>query len=194
MKSIPVVTALLALGLSLSACAQAPQATLSAGRSPGTEPARPTPSTASSAKAEPAAVAVDASLPKVLLHKSPTCGCCGAWGEHMRRHGFAVQVHETHELEPIRKRLGVPPGKGSCHTAEVGGLVVEGHVPASDIKRLLADRGDARGLTVPGMPLGSPGMEMPDGRVQPYTVERIGADGSTTPYARHGAAAAGGGH
>jgi hypothetical protein len=132
------------------------------------------------------ATAVDASLPAVLVHKSPTCGCCTAWVEHMRRDGFAVRVHETDELEPIRKRLGVPAGKGSCHTAEVGGLVIEGHVPAGDVKRLLAARGDARGLTVPGMPLGSPGMEMPDGRVQRYHVELIGADGRTTVYATHG--------
>jgi hypothetical protein len=127
-----------------------------------------------------------AALPPVLVHKSPTCGCCTAWVEHMRQAGFTVAIDETPDLEPIRKALGVPAGKGSCHTAEVGGLVIEGHVPAADIKRLLADPGDARGLTVPGMPIGSPGMEAPDGRVQPYTVERIDADGSTRVFATHG--------
>lgn len=128
----------------------------------------------------------DAGLPKVLVHKSASCGCCGAWVEHMRKAGFEVAVNETDELEPIKKRLGVPLGKGSCHTAEVGGLVVEGHVPADDIKRLLAQRDGARGLVLPGMPAGSPGMEMPDGTVQRYTVEKVNADGSTSPFATHG--------
>lgn len=131
-------------------------------------------------------VVAQAGLPSVLVHKSPTCGCCAAWVEHLRRSGFTVQVQESNDLEPVKKRLGVPAGKGSCHTAEVGGLVVEGHVPAADIKRLLSARGNARGLVVPGMPMGSPGMESPDGRVQPYTVEKINADGSTSPFATHG--------
>lgn len=129
-------------------------------------------------------------LPTVLVHKSPSCGCCGGWVEHMRDAGFTVQVNETDALEPIKKRLGVPAGKGSCHTAEVGRYVVEGHVPAEDIKRLIARNDDSRGLVLPGMPLGSPGMEMPDGRVQPYTVERVDAKGATHPFASHGAAAA----
>ena len=146
--------------------------------------ASPTAATGAKARA-PAA----SRLPPVLVHKSPTCGCCSAWVEHMRSAGFQVSIDERDELEPIKKRLGVPLGKGSCHTAEIDGLVIEGHVPAEDIKRLLAHRGDARGLVVPGMPMGSPGMEVPDGRVQPYTVERIGADGSTTPYAKHGGSA-----
>jgi hypothetical protein len=127
-----------------------------------------------------------AALPPVLVHKSPTCGCCTAWVEHMRQAGFDVAIDESQDLEPIRKALGVPAGKGSCHTAEVGGLVIEGHVPAADIQRLLADPGDARGLVVPGKPMGSPGMEAPDGRVQRYTVERIEADGSTRAFATHG--------
>lgn len=125
-------------------------------------------------------------LPVVLVHKTPTCGCCGAWVEHMRAAGFPVQVEERTDLEPVRQRLGVPYGKGSCHTAQVGGYFVEGHVPAEDVKRLLAERPRARGLVVPGMPLGSPGMETPDGRVQPYTVERVEPDGTTTAYAHHG--------
>jgi len=130
--------------------------------------------------------AIAAALPVVLVHKTPTCGCCGAWVEHMRAAGFPVQVEERADLEPVRQRLGVPYGKGSCHTAQVGGYFVEGHVPADDVKRLLAERPRARGLVVPGMPLGSPGMETPDGRVQPYTVERVEPDGTTTAYARHG--------
>lgn len=133
-----------------------------------------------------ASTATPATLPVVLVHKTPTCGCCGAWVEHMRAAGFQVQVEERADLEPVRQRLGVPGGKVSCHTAQVGGYFVEGHVPADDVKRLLAERPRARGLVVPGMPLGSPGMETPDGRVQPYTVERVETDGTTTAYAHHG--------
>lgn len=146
--------------------------------------------TAAAADAGDAGPAIAAALPVVLVHKTPTCGCCGAWVEHMRAAGFPVQVEERADLEPVRQRLGVPYGKGSCHTAQVGGYFVEGHVPADDVKRLLAERPRARGLVVPGMPLGSPGMETPDGRVQPYTVERVEPDGTTTAYARHGQGAA----
>ena len=89
-------------------------------------------------------------------------------------------------MGPIKQRVGVPYAKGSCHTAEVGGYFIEGHVPATDVQRLLAERPDARGLAVPGMPAGSPGMELPDGTVHPYTVELVHRDGSTTGYARHG--------
>jgi hypothetical protein len=94
-------------------------------------------------------------------------------------------VRDAHNVHPVKQRLGVPYGKGSCHTAEVGGYVIEGHVPAGDIKRLLAQRLDARGLVLPGMPLGSPGMEMPDGRTQPYTVELVTDDGTTEAFAQH---------
>lgn len=141
---------------------------------------------ADAANATPTPVADQAALPVVLVHKTPTCGCCGAWVEHMQLAGFEVRVDEQNDLEPIGSRLGVPYGKGSCHTAEVGGYVVEGHVPAEDVKRLLAQKPAAKGLTVPGMPMGSPGMEVPDGRVQPYTVELIAMDGTTTAYANHG--------
>lgn len=173
---------------SMSACARTPEAApvagtaaprVSAAASPGATTAAPVANVKTPAS-------TDASLPKVLVHKSPSCGCCAGWVDHLRRHGFAVDVQETDDLEPVRKRLGVPAGKGSCHTAQVGRRVVEGHVPAGDIKRLLAMDDDARGLVLPGMPLGSPGMEVPDGTVQPYTVERVNADGSTKPFANHG--------
>ena len=129
---------------------------------------------------------VDNSLPLVTVHKSPYCGCCKLWIEHMRAEGFEVKVVETEDLGPVKARVGIPPAKGSCHTAEVDGYFVEGHVPAQDVKRLLTERPQARGLTVPGMPIGSPGMEAPDGRVQPYTVELITPDGKAEPFARHG--------
>ena len=122
----------------------------------------------------------------LVVHKHPSCGCCVAWIDHMREAGFAVQVHDHQDMGPIKQSAGVPYAKGSCHTAEIDGYFVEGHVPAGDVKRLLSERPEARGLTVPGMPAGSPGMEMPDGTVHPYAVELIGHDGSSTVYARHG--------
>jgi hypothetical protein len=125
-------------------------------------------------------------LPKVVVHKSPYCGCCEQWVEHMKHAGFEVEVREVDNLGPIKEALGVPAGTGSCHTAEVGGYFVEGHVPAQDIKRLLAERPVAKGLAVPGMPPGSPGMPVPAGQEQPYEVLLIGAGGSATVYARHG--------
>ncbi len=126
-----------------------------------------------------------AQLPLVVVHKNASCGCCNDWVEHMRAAGFRVQVRNEDNLNPVKERVGVPVGMGSCHTAEIGGYFVEGHVPAADIKRLLAERPAAKGLVVPGMPVGSPGMEAPDGRSQPYTVGLVGPDGATTAYARH---------
>ena len=127
-----------------------------------------------------------AALPLLVVTKTPTCGCCHLWVEHMQKAGFKVDVRDVNDLTPVKARVGVPYGKGSCHTAEVGGYFIEGHVPAEDVKRLLAEKPDAKGLTVPGMPLGSPGMETPDGRVQPYAVELVAKDGSTSPFAHHG--------
>ena len=103
----------------------------------------------------------------------------------MRKAGFTVEVHDLDNLDPVKTRVGIPAGKGSCHTAEVGGYFVEGHVPAADVKRLLALKPDAKGLVLPGMPMGSPGMEMPDGSTQPYTVELVQRDGTTSVFAQH---------
>lgn len=179
------IIALTGATFSLGACARTPQ--------PAADAPRPAARASAPAVATPAVVASAAgassprgALPLVRVHKSASCGCCGLWVDHMRKHGFTVEVNTTDDLEPIKKRLGVPLGKGSCHTAEVGRLVVEGHVPAGDVKRLLALDDGSRGLVLPGMPLGSPGMEMPDGRVQRYTVEKVNADGSTSPFATHG--------
>lgn len=121
----------------------------------------------------------------MVVHKSPTCGCCELWVEHMRNAGFQVEVRNSDNLNPLKEQLGIPYGKGSCHTAEVGGYFVEGHVPAEDVKRLLAQKPQAKGLVLPGMPLGSPGMEVPDGTVQPYTVELVDRQGATTAFAQH---------
>lgn len=179
-------------GLAMSvACARTPEpasAPVPAAASPtATGPAAPSAdAVVADADLAPAMTPVDAALPLVVVHKSPSCGCCVAWVEHMQRAGFAVEVRNVDNLDPVKTRVGVPVGKGSCHTAEVGGYFVEGHVPADDVKRLLAERPDAKGLTVPGMPMGSPGMEVPDGRVQAYTVELVGRDGATSAYAQHG--------
>lgn len=125
-------------------------------------------------------------LPLLTVHKTPTCGCCTLWVEHMREAGFTVEEVVEDDLGPIKQQLGVPYAKGSCHTAHVGGYLVEGHIPAEDVKRLLAEAPEARGLVLPGMPIGSPGMEVPDGRVQPYTVELVRKDGSTEAFSSHG--------
>lgn len=129
--------------------------------------------------------AASSALPLVVVHKDPYCGCCVSWIEHMRAAGFPVEVRDVADVMPIKQRVGLPAGKESCHTAEVAGYFIEGHVPADDVKRLLAEAPDARGLAVPGMPAGSPGMEVPGGHVDPYVVELIGRDGSTSAYARH---------
>ncbi len=99
---------------------------------------------------------------QMVVYKSPTCGCCGAWIDHVKDSGFEVEVHEVFDLAPIKAKAGVPGEMESCHTAMIDGYVVEGHVPADDIKRLLVERPDAQGIAVPGMPIGSPGMEMGD--------------------------------
>ena len=123
------------------------------------------------------------SLRVVEVYKSPTCGCCGKWVDHLKANGFRVVTHDTDDVMTHKYRLGVPPGLGSCHTAEVGGYLVEGHVPAVEIKRLLKDRPLARGLVVPAMPMGSPGME--GDRRDPYEVLLVNRDGSTHTYARY---------
>jgi len=119
----------------------------------------------------------------VEVFKSPTCGCCGKWVEHMKANGFKVVTHEMNDVTPYKQRLGVPVGMGSCHTAEVGGYLVEGHVPADDVKRLLAEKPKAKGLVSPGMPQSAPGMDMPG--KQPYEIFLVRQDGSTSSFARH---------
>ena len=140
---------------------------------------------AASSATPPTAAAT--ALPTVVMHKSPSCGCCSKWADHLRAAGFRVEMRDHDDMLAVKQRLGVPMDKASCHTAEVGGYFVEGHVPAQDIKRLLADKPKARGISVPGMPMGSPGMEVPDGTVQPYTVQLVQADGTAVAYAEHGA-------
>ena len=134
---------------------------------------------------------VQAKPPRVSIEvwKSPTCGCCKDWVAHLQDNGFEVQVHELSESAKAaqRARLGMSEKFGSCHTALVRGYVVEGHVPAADIQALLRQRPSALGLAVPGMPLGSPGMDGPvyGGRRDPYAVMLVQRDGSVSVYAKH---------
>lgn len=122
--------------------------------------------------------------PVVDVYKSPTCGCCSKWIEHLKANGFTVRGHNTNDVVAYKVRLGVPFGYGSCHTAKVGGYVIEGHVPAKEIKRLLKEKPSARGLVVPGMVKGSPGMEA-NGREDAYDVYLVKPDGSTKSYAHY---------
>ncbi|MFC3227400.1 DUF411 domain-containing protein [Marinibaculum pumilum] len=124
-----------------------------------------------------------AGMPVLEVYKTPWCGCCGAWVEHMRMAGFASRVTEQEDLQPLKARLGVPPALQSCHTALADGYVVEGHVPAADVARLLRLRPDAFGLAVPGMPIGSPGMET-GAPAQRYDVILFSARGEEV-FARH---------
>lgn len=143
------------------------------------EPVKP--NVASTETSPPAATATSDSVLEV--YKSPTCGCCGAWVEHMESNGYTVNVHEQQNLQSIKEQAGILPGKGSCHTAFIEGYAIEGHVPAADVDRLLKERPDARGLTVPGMPVGSPGMEMGD-RKDAYDVLLFDED-STEVFSHH---------
>jgi len=125
-----------------------------------------------------------AAWPAVDVFKSPTCGCCGAWVEHLKAAGFDVRVNEVDDTTAARKRLGMPDAFGSCHTASVGGYVLEGHVPAQEVKRLLGAKPKAIGLAVPGMPVGSPGMEVGTRR-DPYDVLLVERNGRSTVYAHY---------
>ena len=130
-----------------------------------------------------AAGGLHAAEPAITVYKSPTCGCCTEWADHLRKNGFAVETVDSLDLSRIKAMSGVKPELASCHTAFVNGYVIEGHVPADDITRLLAEKPDARGLTVPGMPAGSPGMESPT--PEHYQVLLIDKAGKTTAFATH---------
>lgn len=112
----------------------------------------------------------------ITVYKTPWCNCCTAWMKHLQRDGLEVVAIEREDLTPERKRYSVPGRLASCHTAEINGYAIEGHVPASEIRRLLKERPDAAGLSVPGMPLGSPGMEQ-TGQFQAYDVLLFGSSG-----------------
>ncbi len=127
--------------------------------------------------------AVHAAEPEITVYKSPTCECCTKWVDHLQENGLEVKSVDVRDLNRVKAMAGVSPELASCHTAMVDGYVIEGHVPADDIKRLLTERPEVRGLTVPGMPHGSPGMET--GRQDSYQVLTFDADGNTRVFARY---------
>lgn len=120
-------------------------------------------------------------LPTVLVYKTPTCGCCNGWIEHLEAAGFTVDARDVRDIMTVKRDAGVPTPMSSCHTAIVDGYVVEGHVPAEHVERLLAERPEVVGIAVPGMPVGSPGMEGPN--AQPYQVLSFTADGQAAVFA-----------
>ncbi|NQV82804.1 MAG: DUF411 domain-containing protein [Rhodospirillales bacterium] len=127
-------------------------------------------------------MAAPAQSADVLVYKSPTCGCCKGWVAHMEKNGHSVKVQDLEDLDQIKKMAGVPEMFQACHTAMIDGYVVEGHVPAKDVARLLKERPKVRGIAVPGMPAGSPGMEGPPER---YDVVQFQANGTSSVFAKH---------
>lgn len=120
---------------------------------------------------------------EITVYKSPTCGCCNKWVDHLKDSGFEVKSYNRDDMPQIKQQLGVAPPLQSCHTAIINGYVIEGHVPATDIQRLLSEKPAIHGLTVPGMPMGSPGMEGP--RKDRYDVLAIDKQGKTTVFSQH---------
>jgi len=121
---------------------------------------------------------------EVTTYKSPYCGCCTEWVEHMEDNGFTVKIEDHEDMNPIKEKLGVEPPLASCHTAVIDGYVFEGHIPADDIKKFLADPRDFKGLAVPGMPMGSPGMEYGD-KKDTYQVVAFKENGKLALFNTH---------
>lgn len=133
---------------------------------------------------ESAALAKVAQASELTVFRSPTCGCCGKWVEHMEAFGFQVQDNITEDMDAIEQQYGVPDQLRSCHTAIADGYVIEGHIPAVDVARLLTEKPDISGIAVPGMPIGSPGMESGN-YVEPYAVFSFSDAGETTVFSEH---------
>ena len=133
------------------------------------------------------AVSAQSTATSVTVYKDPSCGCCAKWVEHLKQNGFATTVVESKELDDFKTKNKVPRQARSCHTALVNGYAIEGHVPASDVQRLLKERpAGVLGLAVPGMPIGSPGMEVAGRKAQPFDVLAFYKDGQTRVFASHG--------
>lgn len=129
-----------------------------------------------------ACTGAESERPEVLVYKSPTCGCCSKWVSHLEENGFAVRTTDQPDVAPVKREVGLPPALASCHTAIVDGYVVEGHVPAEVVKKMLRERPDIVGISAPGMPIGSPGMEQGD-QVDSYDVVAFDREGNTYVYA-----------
>lgn len=126
------------------------------------------------------------SRPTVTVYKTPTCGCCALWVKHLEQHGFATKVTDMESVDEVKATYNVPRQARSCHTAVVDGYAIEGHVPAGDVQRLLKERPrGVAGLAVPGMPIGSPGMEVQGVTAQQYNVLAFDKGGQTTVFAKH---------
>nr|WP_310783523.1 DUF411 domain-containing protein [Candidatus Palauibacter polyketidifaciens] len=161
------------IGVALLAGGCAPDASAEDGRTAASTPAN--------AMVDATLAATIAETPTIKVYKSPTCGCCALWVDHMREAGFELDVEDTDDMIDVKVDAGLPLQLQSCHTALVGGYVFEGHIPAEVIARFLAEKPSASGLAVPGMPIGSPGMEFGD-RVDPYDVLQFDAAGNTSIY------------
>ncbi|RLL51554.1 DUF411 domain-containing protein [Mariprofundus sp. EBB-1] len=123
--------------------------------------------------------------PEVVMYKPPTCDCCTGWAEHLRKDGFTVVVHKRDDMDVIKSKYEVTDKLASCHTAIVDGYVIEGHVPAADVERLLKERPDVVGLTAPGMPMKSPGMQTVGQKPEAYDVLAFDKDGNTTVFHKY---------
>lgn len=181
------------LALTLAACSNgpssgSPERSVSPSPNP-VEPVEPVLTVAQQASQEEQIQAWEGEVLPITVHKTPTCGCCSGWVEHLRRHGFDVEVVDHQDLAPIKQQLGVPAHLASCHTAVVKGMFVEGHVPAMDIRKMVEvapySAAQIKGVAVPGMPVGSPGMEMGD-RLDPYRVLMVDETGEELVFAEYG--------
>ncbi len=128
---------------------------------------------------------VHAQAPNIAVYKDPSCGCCSIWVTHLEKAGFRATVSESADMAAMKNQLGVPAALRSCHTGVVNGYAIEGHVPAADIQRLLKERPAVAGLAVPGMPIGSPGMEAPGMKPQPFDVFAFEKGGARRVFASH---------
>ncbi len=131
----------------------------------------------------PAASYAEQILQKITVYKSPTCGCCTKWVKHLEQNGFIVEAFNSRDMSAVKRQMGITRDIQSCHTGEIDGYFIEGHVPADDIKRLLKEKPEAAGLTVPGMPMGSPGME--GHRKDAYSVLLVSKDGKQEVFSKH---------
>src|SRR5215218_8256999 len=127
-------------------------------------------------------MAAQSPKPQMTVYKSATCGCCSKWVEHMQANGFAVKAVDVADIDKVKRDNGVPQSAASCHTGLVNGYVVEGHVPADAVLKMLKDKPAIAGIAVPGMPMGAPGMEVPAGTKEAYNVLSFDKAGKTTVY------------
>ena len=174
------------MALVVTACSRGPQresAEAGASVSAASSASTPASATATATATATAAAAIVPAGTTITVYKSPTCGCCGKWEDHMRAAGFTVASVPTNDLDAVKRTHAIALDKQSCHTGIVNGYIVEGHVPAADVARLLAEKPDIRGIAVPGMPAGSPGME--GAWRDAYDVVTLPKSGASTIWSRH---------